>query len=166
MTVPSQYVSCQVLTSQPDVAVDAWLSLLRAHGCAARALAGQLEAEHGLTIADYEALMQLARAEGQRLRRVDLASRLQLSPSGVTRLLQGLESAGLVEKGNDPGDARVTYAVLTPAGGAKLDAASCSHVAAVKELLEQTYDPDELQMLAELLGRLPGPSDACDAACH
>lgn len=161
MTVPTRHVSRQVSTAQSDEAFACWLALLRAQAASAKELSGQLDADHGLTIADYEALMHLAHAEDQRLRRIDLAGRLLLTPSGVTRLLQGLEAAGLVEKGVCPGDARVTYAVLTDAGRRRLDEASCSHVAAVKGLLERHYSPDELATLRELLERLPGSDEVC-----
>jgi DNA-binding MarR family transcriptional regulator len=56
----------------------------------------------------------------------------------------------------------VTYAVLTDAGRTRLKDASCSHVAAIRELFEGRYSDAELQTLAELLGRLPGAPDAAD----
>ena len=90
------------------------------------------------------------------MRRIDLAGQLLLTPSGVTRLLDGLERAGYVGKGSCPGDARVTYAVLTDAGRKKLAEASCSHVAAVSDLFQERFSDKELATLAELLGRLPG----------
>ena len=115
----------------------------------------QLQAEHGLTINDYEALLHLSRAENSAMRRIDLAAELLLTPSGVTRLLDGLEEAGYVCKGSCSTDARVTYAVLTDPGREKLRQASCSHVAAVTELFRERFSDAELAALAELLGRLP-----------
>ena len=76
----------------------AWTRLLRAHASTTRLLSAALQAEYGLTINDYEALYVLSRADGRRMRRVDLARRLLLTPSGVTRLLEGLERPGLVER--------------------------------------------------------------------
>ncbi len=139
-------------------ALDAWVRLLRGHSATVRELNAKLTADWGLTINDYEALLLLAHAEGERLRRTDLVQNLQLTASGVTRLLDGLEVAGLVEKGQCESDARVTYAVLTDAGRTKLKDASCSHVAAIRELFEARYSDTELQTLANLLGRLPGAS--------
>jgi DNA-binding MarR family transcriptional regulator len=147
-------------------AITAWVRLLRAHASATRELSATLLAEHGLTINDYEALLHLSRADHGALRRVDLAGELLLTPSGVTRLLDGLEQAGFVCKGTCESDARVTYAVLTDAGQAKLDQASCSHVAAVSQLFGERFDQDELESLASLLARLPGAdadADACTA---
>ena len=141
-------------------ALDAWVRLLRGHSASVRELNAQLTADWGLTINDYEALLLLSHADGERLRRTDLVQNLQLTASGVTRLLDGLEAAGLVEKAHCESDARVTYAVLTHAGRTKLKDASCSHVAAIRELFEARYSDAELQTLADLLGRLPGASAA------
>ena len=83
-------------------------------------MSAQLVAEHGLTINDYECLLHLAQADEGRMRRIDLAERLILTPSGVTRLLDGLEQAGWVERASCASDRRVAYAVLTDTGRAKL----------------------------------------------
>ena len=120
-----------------------------------RALNASLVRDHGLTVNDYEALLLLADAPHGRLRRTDLARELMLSPSGVTRLLDGLERAGLVEKAACPRDARVTYAVLTGEGRDRLAQASCAHVAAIEELFAAQFTTDEVEQLGALLGRLP-----------
>jgi DNA-binding MarR family transcriptional regulator len=147
-------------TSSVDTpALTAWARLLRGYTALARTFSAQLLAEHDLTINDYEALLVLAHAEGRRLRRTDLAQSLQLTASGITRLLDGLERAGLVCKAQCRSDARVTYAVLTEAGEAKLRDASRSHAVAVEALFGERYDGDELGTLVELLGRLPNASD-------
>ena len=121
-----------------------------------RELSARLVADHGLTINDYEALLHLSHAEEGALRRVDLAERLMLTPSGVTRLLDGLERDGWVTKGACKTDARVTYAVLTDEGRERLEVAAQSHLGQVRALFEQRLSDDELETLAELLGRLPG----------
>jgi DNA-binding MarR family transcriptional regulator len=136
--------------------MDAWVRLLRGHAGMLRSVSAQLQADHGLTVNEYEALLLLARAENNHMRRVDLADSLQLTPSGVTRMLDGLRERGLVEKGECPGDARVTYAVLADAGARKLREASCSHVAAIRALFEERYSEAEIETLAKLLSRLPG----------
>ena len=128
-------------------------------------MSAELVAEHGLTINDYEALLHLSQAEDGRLRRVDLAGELLLTASGVTRLLDGLESAGLVERAHCTGDRRVVYAVLTESGRTKLREASVSHVAGVRAFFEARYSGEELEQLAGLLGRLPGAADATTEAC-
>jgi DNA-binding MarR family transcriptional regulator len=140
--------------------VDAWARLLKSHTAMRRSLSADLQAEHGLTVNDYEALLLLHRAEDRRLRRVDLAEGLQLTPSGVTRLLDGLHETGCVEKATCATDARVTYAVLTDAGRQKLEEAAASHIAAIRALMEEPFSAEELETLAELLGRLPGAGGA------
>ena len=105
----------------------------------------------------------LSSAPDQRLKRVDLARRLLLTPSGVTRLLEGLESTGLVERATCPTDLRVTYAALTDAGREKLDDASCGHVASIRSLFEEHLSGDEIDLLTDTLGKLPGVADGDDA---
>jgi DNA-binding MarR family transcriptional regulator len=151
-------MSSQVLSDQTSRAVTAFVGLLRAHSSTTRRLSAQLLTDHGLTINDYEALLRLARADEQRLRRVDLAGELLLTASGVTRLLDGLERCGYVEKASCASDARVTYAVLTPAGREKLAEAQASHAAQVRKLFEGRLSSEELSTLSALLVRLSGDS--------
>jgi DNA-binding MarR family transcriptional regulator len=147
----------QMSTTQTiEPAVQAWARLLRAYVSTTRSLSAELQEEHGLTINDYEALLVLSRAEDERLKRVDLARNVMLTPSGITRLLQGLEDAGLVERASCPTDLRVTYAQLTDAGREKLEAASDGHVAAICALFDEHFTDDEIDSIAELLGKLPG----------
>lgn len=140
--------------------MSAWVRLLRAHAATTRAFNAELLNEHGLTINDFEALLRLSRAEEGRMRRVDLAENLLLTASGVTRLLDGLEAHGLVERAACSSDRRVVYAVITEEGRKRLRAASDSHVASVTALFEQQFGEEELDRLAELLGRLPGADES------
>ena len=142
--------------------VEAWVNLLRAHAVTTRQFNAELLADHGLTINDYDVLAQLARAPEKSLKRVDLSERVLLTPSGITRLLKGLERAGYVSSRPCAEDARVTYAVLTPAGEKKLREARKTHVASVRELFSDLFDEDELTSLAELLERLPQRQLLCD----
>jgi DNA-binding MarR family transcriptional regulator len=158
-------LSSQVLSQQASAALDAWARLLRGHATITRALNAQLVAEHGLTLKDYEALLHLFRAEDNRLRGVDLAERLALTASGVTRLLDGLEREGLVERRVCDSDRRVTYAVLTPTGSDRLDAASDSHLAAIRTVFEERFNEEEIGQLALLLERLPEAARATGEDC-
>ena len=140
---------------------------MRAHSSSVRLLGARLQSEHGLTVNDYEALYVLSRADGGRMKRVDIARRLLLTPSGVTRLLEGLEAADLVERVACAEDLRVSYAQLTEAGREKLLAASCAHEGSVRSLIEEHLDAGEIEALAEMLEKLPGVAegdDACPAA--
>jgi DNA-binding MarR family transcriptional regulator len=158
-------MSSQVLSDQESVALDAWVRLLRGHAAARRSLSAQLQADHGLTVNDYEALLLLSHADDNLMRRVDLADALQLTASGVTRLLDGLQDCGLVDKATCASDARVTYAVLTDAGRTRLEQASSSHLTAIRSLFEERYSHEELAALAELLARLPGAAGAHGSEC-
>jgi DNA-binding MarR family transcriptional regulator len=154
----------QTLTPQTtEPAVRAWTLLLRAFASTTRSLSAELQEEHGLSLNDYEALLVLSRAEGQRLKRVELARSLMLTPSGVTRLLQGLEDAGLVERASCASDLRVTYAQLTDAGREKLDAASGGHIASIRALFEENLASREIDSIAEILAKLPGVTEGDDS---
>ena len=113
------------------------MALLRAHSSLTRQLSAQLTAEHDLTLSDFEVLLRLSRAPDRRMRRVDLADQVLLSASGVTRLLDGLERQGYVERAACASDRRVVYAVLTDAGLERLRSAAASHFGQVDELLRR-----------------------------
>ncbi len=150
-------------TQSPPEAIT-FVRILRAHGTLRRGLEAKLLAEHSLTITDYEALLVLRDAEEGAMRRVDLAERLLLSQSGVTRLLDGLQRLGVVENAECASDRRVTYAVITPAGRATLEQATEAHHEALRELIGAHLSTDELATLTDLLGRLPGvdrDAEAC-----
>jgi len=134
--------------------VSAFVALVKAHATATRQLSAQLVADHGLTVSDYEVLLRLARAPDRRLRRVDLAQQVLLTPSGITRLLDGLERQGWVDRASCAEDRRVVYAVLTDAGLAKLYEARTSHVAQIEEHFARHLGGEELGSLVDLLGRL------------
>jgi DNA-binding MarR family transcriptional regulator len=159
-------LSRQVLSTQQSLGLEAWVKLLRGHASATRAMSAELLADHGLTINDYEVLLLLSHADRGLMRRVDLADELLLTASGVTRLLDGLERAGWVERATCESDRRVVYATLTEAGRGKLREASASHLAAVRDYFERRYSEEELTHLAELLGRLPGAGDVDTGACE
>jgi DNA-binding MarR family transcriptional regulator len=159
-------MTSQILREQGSTAVEAFVNLLRSHARTTRTLSGELLEQHGLTLNDYEALLRLSRVDGGMMRRVDLAEALILTPSGVTRLLDGLERAGLVEKARCESDARVTYAALTDAGRVTVRRASRSHLGSIRSHFGEHFTDEELATLADLLGRLaedqPGSADDCD----
>lgn len=157
-----------MLTTQvlPETAeLETWVRFLRGHAAVVRQLNAELVAEHNLTINDYEVLLHLARAPERSMRRVDLAERIVLTPSGITRLLDGLESCGLVAKERCSTDGRVVYAKLTEAGNDKLKEASQTHLSGVQSTFTGRFTRDELGTLGELLARLPGTEGADAADC-
>lgn len=148
-------MSRQVLSAQaPELA--AFGRLMRAQALLRRELEAEVLSPRGLTINDFEALLHLSRAPEQRLRRVDLVQLLTLTPSGVTRLLEGLAEAGLTINRQCEGDARVTWAQLTDEGAETLECVGANHTARLRELFRESLSEDELEQLSELLGRLPG----------
>ena len=123
-----------------DGALDFCLRLARAQAVLVRRLDNTLGNLHGISFSDFQLLYHLNRAPGARLRRVDVAERLALTASGVTRALLPLEKIGLVSRQPDPRDARVGYAAITPAG---------------QELLKDSA-PEQLDALAAILGQIAG----------
>ena len=150
-------MSSQVLTPQEvsELTQTAWIRFLRAHAALTRELGARLEAEHGLTMSDFDVLIQLYHAPDHAMRRIDIARQVLLTASGITRLLDGLERCGLVAKRSCESDARVSYAVLTEEGLRKVEAARQSHHADIDELFGAALEPKEREQLAELLSRLP-----------
>jgi DNA-binding MarR family transcriptional regulator len=127
----------------------AWRNFIDSIGTLTAALESDLAA-FGLTMGDYEVLVRLSEADDERLRMCDLATALQLSPSGLTRRLDGLVRAGLVERVACPSDRRVMFAALTPAGRAKLVAAAPDHVASVRRRFLTGLSRDQVRELGDI----------------
>lgn len=138
-----------------DAAIDFCLRLARASNALVRRFDVALGSHHGISFADYQLLRHLAHAPGCRLRRVDLAERLGMTASGVTRSLLPLEKIGLVERQSDPRDARVGYALLTPAGS-ELAGNAGTTVDQVSRDALAGFDSGQLQQISAVLGQLAG----------
>ena len=134
----------------------AWVRMLGAHGTLTREMNANLIATHGLTLTDYEVLLRLSTAPDVGLTRSDLAHSTLLTQGGITRLLSGLERAGLVESASGESDRRVVYARLTEAGRKRFREAARTHVRDITTMFTDRFSQHELAKLAELLGRLPG----------
>lgn len=151
-------MSDTVHTKQPARAADwrvaAWRAFLRAHASVVRELERDLMNDTGMPLAWYDVLVQLAEAPQRRLRMADLADKVLLSRSGLTRLIDRMESNGLVSREPYPGDARGLYTVLTPLGYEKLRAAAPTHLAGVQAYWLSKFSDRELHDLHMLLGRL------------
>jgi DNA-binding MarR family transcriptional regulator len=147
----------------------AWRSFLRAHAQITRALEAELITEHDLPLPSYDVLLQLAEAPGRRLRMTELADRVLLSRSGLTRLIDRLEREGLVARAACPNDARGTHAVLTDAGFGRLRAAAPTHLRGVAEHVTGRLTLVEIDQLRELMIKLMTdqgevPEGGCGAA--
>jgi DNA-binding MarR family transcriptional regulator len=119
----------------------------------ARRLEADLIARSDLPLAEYDVLLQLALADGLRLRMNELADRVVLSRAGITRLVDRLTADGLVTRLKCASDARGYFAVLTSGGMARLLDATPGHLAAVRRHFLESFTAPELETLAELLER-------------
>jgi DNA-binding MarR family transcriptional regulator len=137
-----------------DPRLDAWRAFLRAHARLTRLLEHELQAEQSMALADYDVLVQLAVADEDRLRMSELADRILLSRSGITRLVDRLEAAGLVERVTCETDRRGQWAQLTDAGRGRLREASPTHLRGVAEHFLDRIPADELDQLRVTLERV------------
>lgn len=104
----------------------AWYGFLRTHADVVRALDRELQAACGISFGDYDVLVTLANGPAEGLRMGQLAEAIVLSPSGVTRVVDRLERAGLVERRAE--NQRIVRAALTAQGRARLEAAAPVHL--------------------------------------
>jgi DNA-binding MarR family transcriptional regulator len=105
----------------------AWRGMLQVNARVTQALDAQMRAEHGLSVSSYEVLMFLAEAPDRRLRMSEIADRVLLSRSGLTRLVDRLVQLGYVTRCAAEADGRGSYAELTDAGLDKFHAAQRTH---------------------------------------
>lgn len=137
-----------------DAQMGAWRRFLRAHALVTRRLEGDLLAEQNLPLASYDVLVQLVEAPERRLRMSELAERVLLSRSGLTRLVDRLEREGLVRREACAADARGLFTVLTEDGVARLRAATPTHLRGVAEHAVGRLDEGQAAQLSVLLGRM------------
>ena len=109
--LPGNHRSAASPTVGRRSALDAWRAFIHAHARLLHRLDEELQAAHGLSLAEYDALLQLVNAPDRRLRMSALADRVLLSRSGITRLVDRLVADGMVERSACPTDARGSMAV-------------------------------------------------------
>jgi DNA-binding MarR family transcriptional regulator len=137
-----------------DWRIGVWRSFLRAHAEVMRELERELLAETGMPLGWYDVLLQLAEAPGRRLRMAELADRVLLSRSGLTRLIDRLQAEGLVRREPSPDDARGTFTVLTTEGMHRLRLAAPVHLAGIRKHWLAHFSDSELRELGGLLARV------------
>src|SRR5215210_560697 len=130
-----------------STALETILSLARARSQVVRELDHDLGAFHGLSLSDLALLLELRSAPEQRLRRVDLANQLGITPSGVARQLAPLERIGLVGRESNARDARLALVVLTDAGGRLADDALPSAEEIAERVLSDRWSASEQNRL-------------------
>ena len=142
-----------------------WIRFLSAHSAMTRELEAQLMGAHGLTLSDYDVLVQLARAPEHKLRNIELAKAVVLTRSGVTRLVDGLERDGLVTRVSCASDKRGTFVAITEAGARKLREAAGTHLDGVRALFLERLGPEGRAQMDALLQELPGGCECESRAC-
>ena len=134
--------------------VDAWRALLRAHAGAVRAIEADLAARRLITLGWYDVLLELNAAPERRLRMQELAARVTLSRTRVSRMVDELEHAGLVDREPDPDDRRACFAVITTHGRSELRKAAPHYLAAIEEHFTSHLTTTERRVLSSALRRV------------
>ena len=147
-----------------DHEMRAWRTLLRAQGLLTDRLDGELVAEAGLPVADYEVLAFLSEAPGHRLRMSELAGAVLVTRSGLTRRVDRLAAEGLVARERCPEDRRGAFAVLTPAGERRLAEVAPVHLRGVREHFVDRLTRKQLTALADALGAVADALSEDDGA--
>lgn len=140
-----------------DYELDAWQALLHTYHQVMDVLERELKAEQGLTLAQYDVLLRLARAREPALRMTQIADRVLVSPSGVTRVVDGLAALGFVERERGSDDARVVLARLTPEGRRKIKRAAQTHLRGIREHFSGPLTEAQLRSVTEGLQVICGP---------
>jgi DNA-binding MarR family transcriptional regulator len=141
------------MAESEDRWMPAWLSLIRTHARLWDLAEAQMRTGHGLTMARYDVLAQLANAGG-RLRLSDLASAIVLSQSGLSKLLDRMEASGLVRRDPDPRDARSAFAAITPLGRSLARQARKGHHDFLQQAFGDALDDRDLGDLTRVMNRI------------
>lgn len=154
---------CPAEIALDDPRLRAWRAFLFAQAAVIRELESEMLAEERVSLGEYDALVQLAIPEDRRLRMSDLAERLVISRSGVTRLVDRLESQGLVARSQCAPDGRGAYAVLTTAGLARLRDAVPSHLRHVEEHFLSHIAAEDLVVIERAMTTVARATGRCTA---
>jgi len=139
------------VATRKELAADAWGALLRVHAAVVPELDRTLQTRCGLSLAWYDVLLELASADAGRLRMSDLADRVTLSRTRVSRIVDELSAAGYVQRTEHPDDRRSSLAAVTPAGRAVFRRAAPIYLAAIEDQFADGLNAAQLDVLADLL---------------
>jgi DNA-binding MarR family transcriptional regulator len=161
LRVQATYHEVRIVSSPPssgapfsDDELAAWHGMLTLYSRIMRDLDRELLLSHQLSVREFDVLITLANAPEYRLRMSDLAQRVMLTPSGLTRLVERLERAHLVERQTDPSDARSFLAVLNDLGAQRLDEARATHNAVIRTRFTDRLGVGELRELGAIWGKV------------
>jgi DNA-binding MarR family transcriptional regulator len=132
----------------------AWRAFLNAHAAVIDRIEGEMEAAHVLPLGSYDVLVALSEAPEHRLRLYELASHIVLSRSTLTRVVDRLETAGLLARERAATDRRGAFAVLTEKGREALRTAWPIYARGIREHFAHHLDDDEVRVLTTALGRV------------
>jgi DNA-binding MarR family transcriptional regulator len=139
-----------------DAELRAWQALLHAHQDVVRRLDAELRAEHGIAFGDYDILRRLTRAPDHTLNMTELAQRVMLPPSTLTRRLDGLVADGLVTRRRSPLDSRLMLATLTDAGRRRVRRAASTHLRGIRQHFTGRLTPTQVDDVATALEAIAG----------
>lgn len=142
-----------------DEEMRAWRSMVNVNLRINAVLEAELLERQGLSNGEYGVLVNLSEAPEHELRMCDLAGLMHLSPSGLTRRIDRLVREGLVARSPAPDDRRVTMAVLTAQGLAKLEAAAPDHVGGVRRHFIDHLTRTQLRQLGAALSAVEAASE-------
>lgn len=137
-----------------DAQLEIFGRFLRAHQQVSELLNKSLVDERGLSLPWYDVLLQLSASGEDRLRLQDLADRVLYSRSGLTRLIDRMENAGLVSREPCPDDKRGTFAVLTANGKRALRRSAPTHLRGIEEHFFSKLSEPEIQMLGDAMAKV------------
>lgn len=137
----------------PDKQMDAWVKFVHAHARLMNTLSSDLDKAGEIPLGTYDVLVQLSTAGGK-LRLKDLLGRVILSQPGLSRRVERLETAGLVERRPDPTDGRGVIVVLTRAGRYALRSAAVIHMTGIEREFTGTLSDEEAETLQRVFGRV------------
>jgi DNA-binding MarR family transcriptional regulator len=149
----------EMTDAPPSRGIETWRVFLQAHATVVRRLEAELDADGDISLADLDVLIQLANAPTGRLRMSELADTVLLSRSGMTRRIDRLEAAGLVQRHECAADRRGAYAGITDDGLARMRAARPTHLRGIREQFIERLSDDELDAVRDALTKLIPPDD-------
>ena len=146
------------MPSRKKLAADAWGALLQVHASLVPALDKEVQRQTGLPLSWYDVLLELAAEPAGRLRMTDLAERVVLSRSRVSRLVDELASRGLLTKEEHPDDRRSAYATITKAGLAEFRSTAPVYVRAIEGQFASNLTDEDLALLGRVLNKIRKPA--------
>jgi DNA-binding MarR family transcriptional regulator len=137
-----------------EIEQNAWGGFLGTHARMNRMIEEDLLSHSQITHVEFEVLLRLSWNKNHRVRIQDLAAESVITRSGVSRVVERLEKAGLVTREEASEDRRGAYAVLTEKGLTRFQQAITAHVAFVRENFLSHYNENELEQMAGFWKRL------------